>query len=113
MRIIAFITALTDKLTPMSSSDKIDLVNEASADYNNQLKDVNQLKSIKEKTKQGIELSDGEKTFKPDVKTKAFYYLEMWQVRFVLAILFPVVLKFLTDYLYSKPDEKEFDDYDD
>lgn len=110
MRIIAFITSLTDKLTPMSSSDKIDLVNEASADYQNQTKEVIKYNIILDKQKNNIPLTTDELAYKADTKTKVFRYAEMWQVRFGLAILFPVVLKFLTDYLYAKPDIWEDDE---
>lgn len=109
MRIMSLGQGLIDKFTPIPPGEKIELFNEAKADYDTQLALFQKHKAIQKKITEGQELTEDEKAFKPSKYTKVMGILEMWQVRMVIAILFPVIVKKIQDWLYS-PKGEEIED---
>lgn len=99
MKLLDFGFALIEKFTPMSTTDRQELRNDAATDY------------IKIKT----EILNDKKELIVDkksltLKQKVIYWSEMWQVRMVLALAFIWIVPLIQNWMNPQPVEDEDDD---
>lgn len=103
MRILDFLFSVVEKFSPMSTTDRVELRDDAARDYQ-QIKDT---------------ILDKDKTKPPkiepvkmDIKQKVVYYSEAWYVRLGLALAFIWVVRAIQDFMNPKKDDDDDDDDD-